>query len=272
MNTRRNRYLRARAGILELVAIVAIASFFAAPAVYAFRAPLAESLHSRVVAPAGFNATVVPVELSKVLDEVPARTLAAVSAFEAEAGPHWRYYIDRRSGGMALVEGSGITWTEKNAKSISLAELEASARTLIQRYPSLFEVPEAQLVLDTRGSVQLGERGQYWNVAFRQVSGGIPVEGARVVFRIADGKLVQFGVDRTVPVGTPFKSTVGLLSPSQARNALARFVGGLVASDRVTEDGTLLWIPRGIDETGAYTGPIGGRLEARDRVPLHVPP
>jgi hypothetical protein len=209
--------------------MIAVLAALHPQAAYAFRAPVEEPLQSRVVAPAGFVATVVPVELSRVLDEVPADTLSAVSAFEAEAGPGWRFYVDRRSGGMALAEGRGLAFTQSLGSQVTLAELEAEARGFMQRYPALFRVRDAELVLDRRGTVSLGERGQFWSVVFRQTSGGIPVEGARVVFRVANGKLVQFGVDRTVPVGTPFKSTAGLLSASQARNALSQFVGNLMA-------------------------------------------
>jgi hypothetical protein len=234
---------------------LAVVIAFIAQNAYAIRPPVADPLTSQVLAPAGFVATVAPVELSKVIDEVPAETMAAVSAFEAEAGPGWRFYVDRRSGGMALVEGRGIAWTQ--GSQLTLPDLEAAARSFMHRYPAMFKVPESQLVLDTRGSVNLGERGQYWSVSFKQISGGIPVDGARVVFRVANGKLVQFGVDRTMPVSDAFKSTAGLLSLSHARNALSSYVGGLLASDQLVEDGTLLWVPRGVDETGAYTGPIG---------------
>ncbi len=240
----------------RLLGILGGALLAAPSAVYAVRVTGGSTLDARVIAPVGFVATVVPVELSKVIDQVPAETLSAVSAFEAEAGTSWRFYLDRRSGGMALAEGRGLAWAPPYAR-MSPAELEADARDFMQRYPALFQVPDFQLVLDPKGTVNLGEREQYWNVVFKQVSGGVPVEGARVVFRVADGKLVQFGVDRTVPVGTPFKSTAGLLSAVQARNALSTYVGGLTDADRVMENGTLTWVVRGADETGEYTGPIG---------------
>src|SRR5580765_142881 len=191
----------------QVGALAVLAVMMATPAL-ALRPPVAENLQTRVLAPAGFVATVAPVELSSVLDQVPADTLSTVAAFQAAAGPDWRFFVDRRSGGMALVEGQGIDWA--HGGRLSLAALEIQARDLMQRYPALFRVPNDQLVLDSRGSVQLGEHGQLWNVAFKQVASGIPVDGARVVFRIAYGRLVQFGVDRTVPVGAPAKSPSGL--------------------------------------------------------------
>ena len=119
------------------VALAGIAA--ATQGVRAAREPMAEALQAQVVAPAGFVATVAPVELSKVQDEVPAETLAAVSAFEAEAGPGWRFYVDRRSGGMALVEGGGIPWIDAGAGT--LAELDPLCRGFVRRYPACSRSP-----------------------------------------------------------------------------------------------------------------------------------
>lgn len=242
--------------------IVIVLSAGTPPPVFAVRAPVAESLNAKLLAPAGFVATVVPVELSTVVDELPAQTLASVRAFEADAGPDWRFHVDRRSGGMALVEGRGLAWSPSGGGTATLSDLAATARQFMQRYPNLFGVPDAQLVLDTRGSVNLGAQRQYWSVVFRQVVGGVPVEGARVVFRVAHGKLVQFGVDRTVPIESSFSRTAGLLTVAQARNALDQYVGGQLATDRFTDGGTLAYVPRGVNESGPYTGPIGGGWKA----------
>ena len=253
-----SRILVARSAfVMALFVAVAVAVAVTTTPVFAIRTPAVESLNTRVLAPAGFVATVAPAELSTVIEEVSAETLAAVSAFEAEAGPDWRFYVDRRSGGMALVEGRGIAWTPDNGSQVSLAAFEARSRQFMRRYPSFFRVPDAQLVLDAKASVNVGELGTHWNVVYRQVVGGVPVEGARVVFRIAHGNLVQFGVDRTVPIETASNRVSGLLTATQARSALAQYVGGLLATDRFTEEGTLSWIPRGVDENGPYTGPIG---------------
>jgi hypothetical protein len=59
------------------------------------------------------------------------------------------------------------------------------------------------------------------------------------------------------------EGTAGRLTASHARNALASYVGGLTASDQVVEDATLLWVARGVNETGAYTGPIGAGWKAQ---------
>jgi hypothetical protein len=158
---------------------------------------------------------------------------------------------------MALVEGEGIPWAGS-----TLDELAARCRDFVRRYPDLFAVPESQLVLDPQASVHVGEGGRLWQIVFQQKVGGVPVEGARAVFRLSGGKLVQFGIDRTLPLSTPFKSTAGLLTVAQARGALASHVGSSLAGDRFTENGTLLWVPRGVDETGAYSGAVGAGWKA----------
>ncbi|MFP5284987.1 MAG: hypothetical protein ACLGI9_04550, partial [Thermoanaerobaculia bacterium] len=159
--------------------------------------PQAEPLHSLVVAPAGFVATPAPRELSLVQSELSAATLADISAFRSAAGSAWSFWIDRRSGAVALVEGQGIPWASGNTTA---SALEAKARALMAAYPNLFRVPASQLVLDTRATRRFGDRGQFWNVAFKQVVGGVPVEGSFVVFRVSHGNLVQFGVNRAVPI------------------------------------------------------------------------
>lgn len=214
------------------------------------------SLRDQVIAPPGFSATVVPQPLSDVLGELDETTRADLSRFASDAGETWAFYVDRRSGGMALVEGSGLPWPVEQPGLRSNALEESTVRAFIDQYPAFFRVPNSQLVFDERASVTLGESGQYRTVVFRQVIHGVPVEGARVVFRFSFGSLVQFGVDRTVPFDDSTYAAP-TLTPDQARGVLASHIGGFAASDTFTEDGTLLLVPRGTDEKGAFSGPIG---------------
>jgi hypothetical protein len=217
------------------------------------------TLLAKRLSPLGFVATSAPQELQQVAAELGAAATDAVAAFQAEAGPAWRFYVDRRSGGMALVEGQGLRWfaPEAAAASVSVVDLEKNARGLIERYPSFFQVPNSQLALDSRGSVHFGEQGQFWNLVFRQEIGGIPVDNARVVFRVSHGNLVQFGVDRTVPQTQRLAAATPALTRAQAKAALAAYLGGLLPGDRFVEDGTLLWVPRGAADQVGFQGAIG---------------
>src|SRR5437867_1714983 len=200
--------------------------------------PTSRPLESRSVSPAGFVATVAPQELSAVRAELDPSVLTAISSFKNEAGQDWRFYVDRRSGGMALAEGRGMPWIPGAGNSLDPAtvrgsglagaftidDLETMARAFIARHELLFGVPPDQLVLDERGSLSFGESNQFWNVAFRQVIAGIPVESARVVLRLSRGNLVQFGVDRTIPASVAAAAAAAappaaLLTPVKAKAA-----------------------------------------------------
>ena len=209
-----------------------------------------DPLTSKVLAPAGFVATVAPEAADAIASQLDPATLADISAFRSAAGGTWAFHVDRRSGGMALAEGRGVRWS-----GASLGDMAAHATALMTQYPALFQVPLSQLALDRKASLNFGERKQYWNVVFTQHLNGVPVEGARVVFRVNNGNLVQFGVDRTVPrLDAVRVSPLGLTA---ARNALATFLGGILPSDVFVENGELLWIGRGTADKVGYTGPVG---------------
>lgn len=212
--------------------------------------PQPEPLHALVVAPAGFTATPAPRPLSLVQGELSSDTLADISSFRSAAGTSWSFWIDRRSGAVALVEGQGLPWATGPATA---SALEAKARALMAEYPHLFQVPASQLVLDARNTRQFGDRGQFWNVAFNQAVNGIPVEGSFVVFRVSHGNLVQFGVNRAVPIA----AAAPALTPLQAKANLGQFLGGLLSTDEFLQDGVLSWVLRGAADEVGYTGPIG---------------
>src|SRR5262245_46620198 len=197
----------------------ALAVVLATGASWAVMAPRHEStLRDSVVAPAGLVATVVPEPLAKVEGELPPSTRIDIARFREVAGSEWTIQVDRRSGGMALVEGSGIPWTDAS---------EATARAMIAAYPSLFQVSGADLVLDPAASTAFGPDGAYRSVVFKQRIDGVEVEGARVIFRVAHGRLVQFGVDRIAPraVTTGLRAAA-TLSLEDAKSRVASHVGG----------------------------------------------
>ncbi len=243
-----------------LSAALAVLSGLALPATSpATVVPQPDPLHSLVVAPAGFVATPAPRELSLIQSELSQATLADIAAFRSTAGPDWNVWIDRRSGAVALVEGQGLPWIPASGTApASAASLEAQARALVTAHPNLFQVPASQLVLDARNTRRFGDRGQFWNVAFRQEIAGVRVEGAQVVFRVSHGNLVQFGVNRAIPASAGVEGIVPLLSAAQAKANLGQFLGGLLASDTFLQDGVLSWIQRGTADEVGYTGPIGG--------------
>lgn len=234
-----------------------------------------DELHSKTLAPAGFVATVAPQELSEVRAEVEPALLDAVAAFQDEAGPHWKFYVDRRSGGMALVEGQGLAWIPGAGNGLDPAlvhgsgadgsftgsDLKALALDFISRYPALFAVETSQLVFDESATLNWGESKQYWQVVFFQQIGGVPVEGSRIVYRLSHGNLVQFGVDRTVPSRVVPPDGSAQLSRAQAKDRLVSHMGGLRQGDRFFKDGELKWVARGAADQVGYSGPVGSGWE-----------
>jgi trimeric autotransporter adhesin len=233
----------------------ALAVLLAAGPSWAVTAPRHEStLKDRVVAPASLVATVVPEPLAKVEAELPPATRTDLARFRATAGSGWEIYVDRRSGGMALVEGRGIPWTG----IASAADGAAKARAFVAEFPNLFQVAGSDLVLDEAASTAFGEGDAYRSVVFRQRIDGVEVEGARVIFRIAHGNLVQFGVDRIAPkTVTAGRSAAASLSFEGARSRLASHVGGLKGDDRVSGSAQPHWILEGAGDDTPYAGPIG---------------
>lgn len=235
-------------------ALAVLSGLALAPSLTATVVPQVEPLHGLVLAPAGFVATPAPRELSLVQAELSAATLGDIDAFRSAAGPAWTFWIDRRSGAVALVEGQGLPWF---TGTTTAAALETKARALMASYPNLFQVPASQLVLDAANTRRFGDRGQFWNVAFRQVIGGVPVDGALVVFRVSHGNLVQFGVNRAIPASAAVDGITPVLTAVQAKANLGQFLGGLLPDDTFLQDGVLTWVLRGTADEVGYTGPVG---------------
>ncbi|MES1244854.1 MAG: hypothetical protein ABUT39_24815 [Acidobacteriota bacterium] len=237
-------------------ALAALGGLALAPGLSATVVPQVDPLHGLVQAPAGFVATPAPRELSLIQAELGPAILGDVAAFRSAAGPDWTFWIDRRSGAVALVEGQGLPWIPASGVTTAAA-LEAKARALVSAYPNLFQVSASQLVLDAAATRRFGDRGQFWNVAFRQAIGGVPVEGSHVVFRVSHGNLVQFGVNRAVPASAGLEGIVPALTAAQAKTNLGQFLGGLLPGDHFLANGVLTWVLRGTADEVGYTGPIG---------------
>ncbi|HEX2251780.1 MAG TPA: Ig-like domain-containing protein [Thermoanaerobaculia bacterium] len=260
---RSDRFPRGGPSVILALGCAAVCAL-AGPLALAQRAPQPRALDALVKAPAGFVATIAPQPLAEVAGEVDPALLADVDAFRAAHGPAWSFFVDRRSGGMALVEGQGIPWVPgagnaldaESFGAVDAARLESLARGLMATYPSFFAVPAEQLELAPEATRQLGDQGQFWNVAFRQVAGGVPVANTHVVFRVSHGNLVQLGVDRVYPV-TADLAAVPQLGRDAARAVLGGYLGGLAVGDTFSDPGTLLWVLRGTADQVGWRGAVG---------------
>jgi hypothetical protein len=187
--------------------------------------------------------------LEQVAPLVPAAVRDGWAGFTAQAGGTWQAYIDRRTGRLEAAEGSGIPWIPGDGNTLTLssiaaalpsgkvdlAALEGIARAFLPRVAPLLGVDPASLALSPGRSGQTP--AALWLVDFDVLRGGRPIEGARVVFRVNNGNLVQFGSEGLPAAGaaTPVESVDG----KQALQALSALVGGFGATDTFLDSGSL---------------------------------
>ncbi|HEV7667444.1 MAG TPA: hypothetical protein VGS22_02890, partial [Thermoanaerobaculia bacterium] len=185
--------------------------------------------------------------------------------FRAAHG-EWTASIDSRNGLIASADGAGIPWVPGRGNRLTKADiapflgarnkpdlsvLESIARKFIANNGKLIGVDPASLVLNSGRS---GQPADYlWFVDFDVVRGGIPVEGARVVFRVNHGNLIQWGTEY-VPAADAVMPQVKV-SYKEALASLSSYVGGLSPlTDRLIENGKLHLVPTVREDAGFAKG------------------
>jgi hypothetical protein len=174
----------------------------------------------------------------------------AWSDFLRDDGGIWSAIVDARSGLVEIAEGSGIAWIPGRGNDLTVADLgaylagapnvdvetlEHLARAFVEQRPQLFGVETRRLVLDREASMPVADH--VWFLQFHVLTDdGVPIEGARVFFRVNNGNLIQFGAERVPPADLePAPAAIG---PAAAEAALA------AALEPVTGDFWLLDDPR----------------------------
>jgi hypothetical protein len=173
--------------------------------------------------------------LERARTGLAAEVVSGWTAFQASA-PGWRAFVDRRTGRVEVAEGGGLAWISDTA---DLTGLEKRARAFLPRIAALLGIEPASLVLHPGRSGRLADH--LWTVDFDVVRDGLPVEGARVVFRINHGNLVQIGTENLPAPGT--RVPPGRLSREQALAVVARHVGGFSAADLFVDGGSVHLLP-----------------------------
>jgi hypothetical protein len=186
------------------------------------------------------------------LDNVQALLPAAVSnawaAFRVGAGGEWNALVDKRTGRVEIAEGSGIAWIPGRGNSLTpkdlldqlgttkvdLTAMDTITRGFLPRVTAALGIDPASLVLNKGRS---GQQADYlWFVDYDVLAAdGTPIEGARVVFRINHGNLIQFGTENLPAGGVAPKATV---KKETALANLARYIGGFSAADSFLDDGS----------------------------------
>ncbi|MBP7147319.1 MAG: fibronectin type III domain-containing protein [Acidobacteria bacterium] len=189
----------------------------------------------------------------------------------------WAAWLDHRTGLPTLAQGAGIPWISGTANVLPLAEgdplalLEGRARTLLAQNEHLLGSWPAQLQLDREASKKVNDH--VWQIVFRQVVDGVPVEGARLEFQVAHGNLVAFGAERLARVRGPQVPRIGV---AEAEAALHEYLSVRSASELEQDALPLLTLvpvdPQGVP-AGRWAGVRGEGLTHQLvwRFRFHVP-
>jgi hypothetical protein len=171
-------------------------------------------------------------------------------SFLATAGGPWKAYIDLRTGAIDYAEGAGLPWIPGAGNSLTsetavdIHTLEAIARAFLPRVAAPLGIDPATLSLSPGRSGQTDVH--LWNVDFDVILGGLPVEGARVVLRVNNGNLIQFGTENLPTPGVRVPSE--RVSRKEALAILAGYVGGIGAADTFVDGGTARLLPANLQQ------------------------
>lgn len=194
---------------------------------------------------------------SETLDELRVAADAAVlSTWDSFRGMHgdWSAIVDKRTGKVESAEGEGIPFVPGRGnqlqkadlsvdlgdnRDIGLAQIEAMTRAFLPRVAGLLGVDPSALVLNQGRS---GHPAEYlWFVDFDVIRHGMPIEGARVVFRVNNGNLIQFGSENLPAEGV--ETPKAKVTRDQALTILATYIGGFSAADSFMDGGSRHLIP-----------------------------
>jgi hypothetical protein len=192
----------------------------------------------------------------------------------------WSASVDRRTGSIDFVEGSGIPWIPGSGNKLvtsdgaggaggadgmnepDLAALERISRSFLPRVAPMLGVDVKSLVLDADRSGS--PSGYLWYVDYNVEYEGLPVDGARVVFRVNHGNLIQFGTENLPAPG--IKAPVAKLTRNQALSVVAGYIGGFNTSDSFVDGGSEHLMPTAIADSRFNDGFALGRGRGLARV------
>ena len=178
----------------------------------------------------------------------------ALQRFFAFHSDEWEVRWDVRSDRPNLIQGAGIPLLPGRGNKLAISDLklahpgapevadvEARVRGFLADFPELLNVGGFDLRLDPAGTVNVGDQKQVWFVELQQYHRGVPVEGAKVYFRINNGNIVQLGAEKVSEVRTSPKPRI---DRAAAIAAAVRTLGFRVDDlEEIVEPGTLKFVP-----------------------------
>src|SRR6476661_8363226 len=195
----------------------------------------------------------------------------ALQRFFAFQSDEWEVRWDTRAERPNLIQGVGIPLLPGRGNKLALSDLklahaggpttadvEAKVRAFLAEFPELLNVAGFDLRLDARSTVNAGDDKQLWSVELQQFHRGVPVEGAKVFFRINNGNIVQLGAEKVAEVRTGAKPRID----RAAALAVVVHALGLRVDEikQITNPGTLKFVPAltaGEQPAEAYKGAAG---------------
>ena len=207
------------------------------------------------------------------VDEVqgPLRSAVAMSWARFVREGEWTASVDRRTGLIDLVEGSGIPWISGHGNLLvagegtdrpDLSTLEGLSRDFLLDAAPMLGVDAESLRLNPDRS---GSPADYlWFVDYDVEHDGVPVEGARVVFRVNNGNLIQFGTENLPAPGA--EAPPAKLTRNDALAVVASYIGGFSAADSFLDGGSERLLPVNLAAAGFADGFEPGRGRGLARV------
>jgi trimeric autotransporter adhesin len=184
--------------------------------------------------------------INDVQSILPATVANGWASFRGASG-EWNAMVDKRTGNVSIAEGAGIPWiggkgNKLAIRQVDLAGMETIARSFLPRVSAILGVNPKSLVLNKGRS---GNPADYlWFLDFDVTdSKGSIIEGARVVFRVNHGNLIQFGSENLPD--SKSVTPAAALSRDQALKAVSSYIGGFTAADSFLDSGSLHLIPVG---------------------------
>jgi hypothetical protein len=186
-----------------------------------------------------------PVESLEIIDNAQGVVTSAVAngwASFRSANGEWNALIDKRTGQVEIAEGAGIPWISGRGnklaaatRPVDLATMESIARAFLPQVAPMMGVNPKSLVINKGRS---GNPADYlWFVDFDVTDAkGTVIEGARVVFRVNHGNLIQFGTENLPD--SQAVTPAATVTRDQALKVLSRYIGGFNAADSFIDNGS----------------------------------
>ncbi|HXU31107.1 MAG TPA: hypothetical protein VN851_11065 [Thermoanaerobaculia bacterium] len=152
----------------------------------------------------------------------------------------WNAFLDAHNGFVESAEGAGIPWVSGGRTSADLPGLEGRARQFLADHPGLFGTDGKDLRLNTGRSGPASDSLQL--IDFDVMRGDLAVEGARIVFRVGHGRLIQMGSERLPSAAV--QAPPVRVTRAEAYAKLSAYVGGFDREvDRLVDRGSLHLLP-----------------------------